>query len=167
LEWRVHPSGAALADAEDFPIDPLEGESWLQAVLRARLHDDERRAADTARKAFADGRSYYTHDFRCVGRDDDVRWFLEDVFVEDAGPKEWRLKGVVFGIVATEDEAADVRRLRDALSGRVSTRAAEQDAELEELHRAVAEWKLLDADMDMALEAGVAMFGGRLARLGE
>ena len=136
-------------------------------MLRARLHDDERRAADTARKAFAAGRSYYTHDFRCLGRDDALWWYLEDVFVEDAGPKEWALKGVVFGIVASEDEAADVRTLRNALAGRVSARAAEQDAELEELHRAVAEWKLLDADVDMALGEGVAMFGGRLAELSE
>ncbi|MBT3269359.1 hypothetical protein HN371_19610 [Candidatus Poribacteria bacterium] len=161
LEWRLCPADASLVEDEAPPIDMTSGESWLQAMLRARLPEDERRSADAARRAFAAGRRWYTHDFRCRGRDDALWWFSEDVFVDDASRKAWALTGVVFGITPSEQEAGELRALRHALDGRVLARAAEQDAELDELHRTVAEWELLDAVAAASADEGIAMFGGR------
>ena len=161
LEWRLHPCETHVVGDDAPPVDMAPQESWLQAVLRARLPEDERKAANAARKAFATGRKSYTHDFRCRGLDDTVWWFSEDVFVAGAARKEWALTGVVFGITPSEEEAAELRALRHALDGRVMARVAEQDAELDELHRTVAEWALLDAVASASEDDGVAMFGGR------
>jgi len=165
IEWRVHPVDPHTVgdDAPHFDCSP--GESWLQAMLRARLPEDERKSSETARAAFASGRRWYTHDFRCGGQDDTIWWVQEDIFLEETARKTWSLTGVVFGITPNEDAAAELRALRRTLEARVLARVAEQDAELDELHRAVAEWELMDAVNEASVRDDVAMFGGRLGGL--
>lgn len=161
LEWRVHPAAASAVDGDAGWLDIEPGESWLQAMLRARLPEDERKCSEAARAAFAAGRRWYSHDFRCGGPNATIWWVQEDIFVKTAGPRAWALTGVVYGITPDEDAAAELRALRRSLEARVLARVAEQDAELDELHRAVAEWELMDAVAAASTGEEVAMFGGR------
>ena len=63
MEWAVRPVDNPGANSA-MPLRVRSGESWLRAIHRARLPEDDRRATEMARAAISSGNRWYSHGFR-------------------------------------------------------------------------------------------------------
>lgn len=104
------------------PLNIPAGGTYTQAWLESRHPEDVVHADETAAKAFINGRSSYSHQFRCFDRNGRMIWVREEVAVVNIGPAEWQCTGVCM-------DTTDEHRLNDQIR---------QQAELLELsHDAV------------------------------
>jgi signal transduction histidine kinase len=93
-----------------FDPGPFEPGGYFRAWTRSRVAEDDRRMGLTAAAALAAGEGSYTQEFRCRDKTGTVRWFFEDVTVQNVSPGKWKTFGVVTDI--TQNKEAEEARAR-------------------------------------------------------
>jgi PAS domain S-box-containing protein len=112
-EWKTRVFDEAAAQAF-MPLDVLPQESYTSAWYRHRLPQDQRHTNELSAEALHENRPSYSAEFGCRGRDGQVRWFDERVYVEPLTPPAgthgyWRVVGVAIDVTERRRAGAELR----------------------------------------------------------
>jgi PAS domain S-box-containing protein len=80
------------------PLNVPTGVTYEQAWLGSRHPEDIGRMEATAAKAFVNGSSSYSQQFRCLDKFGETLWIREEVAIVRIGPGKWQCTGVCMDI---------------------------------------------------------------------
>jgi len=107
FHWEVGPTDDEVAQRL-LPLDLAPGETFHDAARRAQLPEDRARLQAICTDALLTGKNAYSHEFRSLDRNGQLRTFVAHVSVRHIAPGVWRLVGLTSNVT-------DLRRTTDAL----------------------------------------------------
>jgi PAS domain S-box-containing protein len=102
------------AAQEVLPLEVAPGETYKDAMARARHPDDTRVANLNVGRALLAGEPSYRNEFRCTDRDGRRHWLQQVVTVQIVDERRWRIFGITTDITALK-EAEEERRAGEEL----------------------------------------------------
>jgi len=90
------------------PIVVPNGKAWADSWYDSKLPEDCARCDETSTNALKNGLPGYSTEYRCRLSDGELRWFFEDVTIENVGPGK-------FYIMGSSVEITDLKRAEEKL----------------------------------------------------
>jgi two-component system CheB/CheR fusion protein len=142
MHWDLRMDEAAAQRV--FPLDLESDQPYASAWYWSRVEEDRLRADAHGAREIRAGRSY-SQQFRCRGRDGNVRWFAEEVRLEAIGPGHWRAAGLCRDITDRQHQTART----DSHEERVWQEQAARAAAEQRFHEAQEEGRRKDEFLAM------------------
>jgi two-component system, cell cycle sensor histidine kinase and response regulator CckA len=114
LDWILEVKNPDTAQRV-LPLDIPPGEDYAYAWYHSRPQEDRDRMARESNAALRAGKQDYRQEFRSLGRDGRMRWFLEEAHVESLAPGRWYVTGICTDITERKQSEAALREANDAL----------------------------------------------------
>jgi PAS domain S-box-containing protein len=100
FDWSSLRVSNAEAAQRLLPLSLAPGETYADAWYESKPLPDREQMASLSAAALRAGRGSYSQEYRCLDRDGELRWFLEEALIEPTSPGVWQLTGVSTDITA-------------------------------------------------------------------